>query len=239
MNQTQKLLTLKDLRPIEMRVSWQILTCWFLVASSASAFTPLGEPFINERLHIRLRPPEGWHLANEGRNKDEPVEFWKKDAYGPRIQILSYAFPTETADLDEAQRELSRTLREQFPGLDIVHEKQLSHQDHPAIEAMATLQIEDTYYHVIQRCLFARGRIYIITCASFESTFITDMPVFRACLDSVEILGEIYNPDFAGERTGHLVQPAVFAWTILGFAVSGIILRRLSSARLYKRGLHR
>jgi len=65
------------------------------------------------------------------------------------------------------------------------------------------------------------------------------MPVFRACLDSVEILGEIYNPDFAGERTGHLVQPAVFAWTILGFAVSGIILRRFSSTRLYKRGLQR
>ncbi len=222
-----------------MRILWRVFTWSFLLTSTAAAATPLGELFVNERLHLSLRPPEGWHLANEGLNKDEPVEFWKKDAYGPRIQILSYAFPTKSTDLDEAQRELSRTLHEQFPGLDIVQEKQLSHHGHPAIEAMATLQIEDTYYHVIQRCLFARGRIYIITCASFESTFITDMPVFRACLDSVEILGEIYNPDFVGEHTGHLVQPSVFAWTVLGFAVSGFILRRFSSHRLNKRGSQR
>jgi len=70
-----------------MRISWRVFTWWFLVTSTASASIPLGEPFVNERLHIRLRPPEGWHWANEGLNKDEPVEFWKKDAYGPRILI--------------------------------------------------------------------------------------------------------------------------------------------------------
>lgn len=222
-----------------MRTTWRTFISLFLSSSIASASIPLGTPFVNERLHVRIRPPKGWHLANEGLTKEEPVEFWKDDAFGPRIQILSYAFPVEMADLGEAQKELSQTLLEQFPGLDIVEEKQLSHKGHPAIEVMATLEIEDTFYHVIQRCIFARARVYIITCASFESTFISDMPLFRASLDSIDILGDIYDPDFAGGRRGHLVQPTAFGAGCFAFLIAGVLLRRFSTTRIRKRGLGR
>jgi hypothetical protein len=237
MDQTQNLLTFKDLRPKDMRTCWRVLILWFLASSTAPAAIPLGRPFVNERLHVRIRPPKGWLLAAKGLNKDEPVEFWKEDAYGPRIQILSYAFPVEMTDLEEAQKELSQTLLEQFPGLDIVEEKQLSHKGHPAIEVMATLEIEDTFYHVIQRCIFARARVFIITCASFESTFISDMPLFRASLDSIEILGDIYDPNFAGGRRGHLVRPSALGAGLAVFLVAGFILRRFSAARLRNREL--
>lgn len=216
-----------------MRVASIGVVLWFLTTSLGLSSVLREKPFVHERLHFRLRPPNGWHLANEGLTRNEPVEFWKDNEYGPRIQIFSFPFDLATpANLDEAQMELSRTLKEQFPGLKIVDEQKLSHQGNPAIEVMATLQIEDTYYHVIQRCLFAEGRIYIITCASFESTFLSDLPVFRACLNSVEVLGDIYDPDFAGERSGHLVQPTTFGWVAGGLALLGLVLRRVSSTRL-------
>jgi hypothetical protein len=98
------------------------------------------------------------------------------------------------------------------------------------------MEINDTFYHVIQRCLFARGRVYIMTCASFESTFLQDLPVFRAFLASVEILGDIYDPDAGRARTGHLIQTETAVVSALCLAACAFVLRRISIQRLKRLG---
>jgi hypothetical protein len=197
---------------------------------------PLGDRFLNERLRISFRPPIGWHLANEGLKSADPIEFWKTDEYGPRIQIYSLPFELDgPSGLDETQRQLSRALLKQFPDLRIVDEIQITHNGHPAVEVTATLDIGDTYYHVIQRCLLAEGRIHIITCASFESTFIYDLPLFRASMDSVQILGAIYSPDQTHRVGGHLLQPSTLGLLAIGCFISGVVMRQISKARLKRK----
>lgn len=205
-----------------------------LTASGAPAQGDLlGEPFEHERFHLRFRPPAGWRLVNQSAFGNEPIEFWKSSEYGPRIQIT--AFPYELQDpsnLDLVQQELAAALTRQFPSLTIVQEKQLDHRGSPAVEVLATLAIDNTYYHVIQRCLFARGRIYIITGASFESTFLDELPTFRASLDSVEILGLIFDPASGRARTGHLIQPRTAAGLFVASFVAALLMRRISTRRL-------
>ena len=53
----------------------------------------LGGTFENRRLHLRVRPPAGWKIVSAGATADEPIEFWKEDENGPRIQITSYPYP--------------------------------------------------------------------------------------------------------------------------------------------------
>ena len=113
-------------------------------------------------------------------------------------------------------------------------ETRLIHQGNPAIEVMATLPAADTYYHVIQRCLFARGRLSIITCASFESSFLSDLGTFRACLDSLEVLGEIFEPDPAGD--GPLFTARTAGFVGFGLLAFEVFLRRFSVARLDRAG---
>ena len=120
----------------------------------------LGGTFENRRLHLRVRPPAGWKIVSAGATEDEPIEFWKEDENGPRIQITSYPYPiSDGSDIDKVQAELSKALKRKFPSLRVDQETKLIHQGNPAIEVMATLPAADTYYHVIQRCLFARGRL--------------------------------------------------------------------------------
>jgi hypothetical protein len=138
---------------------------------------------------------------------------------------------SDSTDIDEVQEELARALVERFPTLRISQERRLVHRGHPAIEVTATLPVEDTYYHVIQRSLFARGRIFIITCASFEGSFIAELPVFRASLESVEILDEIF--EFGVSNQG---APLVTLRTLGGFSFGllllGLLLRHVSATRL-------
>ncbi len=218
-----------------MRSFLAAVAVWLVIAAStwSQGNDPLGERFLNERLRISVRPPIGWHLANEGLTGVEPIEFWKTDQYGPRIQVYSFPFELDNpSDLDETQKELARALFQQFPDLQIVNEKQLTHHGSPAIEVTATLEIGDTYYHVIQRCLFAEGRIHIITCASFESSFIYDLPFFRASMDSVQVLGAIYSPDQTHRVGGHLLQPSTLGWLAIGCLLSGLVMRQISNSRL-------
>jgi hypothetical protein len=101
---------------------------------------------------------------------------------------------------------------------------------------MATLDIGDTYFHVIQRCLFARGRIYFVTCASFEASFLQDLPVFRASLESIEILGSIFDPDAGLTETGHLIELYTAGLFAIGLAVCATIVRFISIARMKRSG---
>lgn len=202
-----------------------VLVLW-LAAFQVTGAGGLGEPYESERVHVRLRPPSGWYLADE-----EPLEFWQEGEYGPRIQVESFPYElSDPSDIEKAQEELSQALKKQFAALDIDHEKQLTHQGHPAIEVMATLTVGDSFYHVIQRCLFAKGRIYIITCASFEATFLEDLPVFRACLESVELLDNLFNPNI--ETTAPLIGRDQLGALAAGLALLGFILRRASLAKL-------
>ena len=196
----------------------------------------LGGVFENRRLHLRVRPPVGWKIVSAGVTEDEPIEFWKDGDNGPRIQITSYPYPiSEGSDIDKVQAELSEALKRKFPNLRVDQETKLIHQGNPAIEVMATLPAADTYYHVIQRCLFARGRIFIITCVSFESSFLSDLSSFRACLDGLEVLGEIFEPDPAGDSVPlFTVRTAGFVG--FGFLALGFFLRRFSAARLDRIG---
>jgi hypothetical protein len=220
-----------------MRALFLVVLLWLLTAPLSPCYELAEEPFENERLHIRFRPPAGWRLVHAGLGGDEPVEFWQDGEYGPRIQIDSFPYElSESSTLDDAQRELSVALKRQFPELEIIKETTLTHKGHPAIEVMATLPAGDTYYHVIQRCLFARRRIYILTCASFESSFLQDLPVFRACLESVEIMGDIYDPDRGLAKTGHLIPGHTLAMIAICLAASGFILRQVSIARLKRLG---
>ncbi len=209
---------------------WVLLWSWALPQSADSPL--LGAAFENRRLHIRVNGPAGWQLVNDGSSENEPIEFWKDGEGGPRVQIASFPYVlSDTWAIDEVQEELARALVERFPTLRVGQERRFVHQGHPAIEVTATLPVDDTYYHVIQRSLFARGRIFIITCASFESSFIAELPVFRACLESVEVLDEIF--DFSSSNQQ---QPLVTSRTIgafcFGFLILGLFLRHVSAARL-------
>jgi hypothetical protein len=165
------------------------------------------------------------------------VEFWKHDEYGPQIQIDSYPYELpESATLEDAQKELARALTGQNPDLEIIEERTLTHREYPAIEVMATLDVGDTYYHVLQRCLFARGRIYFVTCASFESSFLQDLPVFRASLESVEILGDIFDPEAGLTKTGHLIKRHTAGLFAICLAVCAFTLRCISIARMKRMG---
>lgn len=209
---------------------WVLLSTWAL---PQSADTPsLGAAFENRRLHIRVKPPAGWRLISDGSSDDEPIEFWKEGEGGPRIQIASFPFPlSDSTDIDEVQEQLARTLVDKFPALRMGQEKRLVHQGYPAIEVTATLPVNDTYYHIVQRSLFARGRIFIITCASLEASFIAELPVFRACLESVEILDEIF--DFgASNREAPLVTGRDLGAFGFGILLLGLLLRRASTSRL-------
>jgi hypothetical protein len=211
------------------------LSIWVLLSSGTllqPVDAPLGAAFENRRLHIRVQGPAGWRLVQDGSSEDEPIEFWKEGEGGPRIQIASFPYPlSDGADIDEVQEELARALVERFPTLRVGQERRLVHQGHPAIEVTATLPVEDTYYHVIQRSLFARGRIFIITCASFEGSFIAELPVFRASLESVEILDEIF--DFGVANPGApLVTLRALGGFCFGLLLMGLLLRHVSATRL-------
>ncbi len=196
----------------------------------------LGGAFENRRLHLRVRPPAGWKIVSAGATEDEPIEFWKEGENGPRIQITSYPYPiSDGSDIDKVQAELSEALKRKFPSLRVDQETKLIHQGNPAIEVMATLPAGDTYYHVIQRCLFARGRLFIITCASFESSFLSDLGTFRACLDSLEVLGEIFEPDPAADGVP-LFTARTAGFVGFGLMAFGFFLRRFSVARLDRIG---
>ena len=196
----------------------------------------LGGAFENRRLHLRVRPPAGWKIVSSGATEDEPIEFWKDGENGPRIQITSYPYPiSDGTDIDKIQAELSEALKGKFPNLRVDQETKLIHDGNPAIEVMATLPAADTYYHVIQRCLFARGRIFIITCASFESSFLSDLRAFRACLDGLEVLGEIFEPVPAGNGVP-LFTGRIAGFVGFGFLAFGFFLRRFSVARLDRIG---
>ena len=214
---------------------WVLLWSW--TVSQAADAPILGAVFENRRLHIRVQGPAGWRLVQDGSSEDEPIEFWKEGEGGPRIQIASFPYPlSDSSDIDEVQEELARALVERFPNLRVGQERRLVHQGHPAIEVTATLPVEDTYYHVIQRSLFARGRIFIITCASFEGSFIAELPVFRASLESVEILDEIF--DFGVSDQGvPLVTLRALGGFCFGLLLLGLLLRHVSATRL-KRMTH-
>lgn len=217
------------------------LSLWVLLWSGTLApgvDSPVsGAVFENRRLHIRVTGPAGWHLVKDGSSDGEPIEFWKEGEGGPRVQIASFPYPlSDSADIEQAQEELARALLERFPTLRVGQERRLVHRGHPAIEVTATLPVDDTYYHVIQRSLFARGRIFIITCASFEGSFIAELPVFRACLDSVEILDDIF--DFGNSNPmPPLVTMRTLGGFLFGLLLSGFVLRYLSTTRL-KRMTH-
>ena len=196
----------------------------------------LGGAFENRRLHLRVRPPVGWTIVSAGTTEDEPIEFWKEGENGPRIQITSYPYQiSDDSDIDKVQAELSEALKRKFPNLRVDQETKLIHQGNPAIEVMATLPADDTYYHVIQRCLFARGRIFIITCASFESSFLSDLGSFRACLDSLEVLGEIFESGTPGDSVP-LVTSSTVGFLGFGFLAFGFFLRRFSVNRIDRIG---
>jgi len=197
---------------------------WLLGAVQGSGLELLGEPFDNERLHLRFRPPAGWHMVHGGLSGDDPIEFWKNDEYGPRIQINAFPYELSTSsDVDKARGELFRNLSRQFPDLEVIHEAKLVYRGIPAIEVTAKLDTDNDTFRVLQRCLFARGRIYVITCATFESSFLVELPTFVLSLESVEILDD---------ETGPLIRPATFAVGLVGFLASGLILRRASLTRL-------
>jgi hypothetical protein len=196
----------------------------------------LGEPFENRRLHIRIRPPAGWQMVSAGSSDNEPIEFWESDEGGPRLQITSYPYPIpDGSQIEKVQAELRQALLQKFPDLRVDRESSLMHRGDPAIEVMATLAVEDTYYHVLQRCLFAHGRIFIITCASFESSFLSELPSFRASLDSVEVLEEIFG-SHASNGPSSLITSRTLGLSGFGFLLAGIFLRRLSIARLNRSG---
>ncbi len=162
-------------------------------------------------------------MANAGLTSNEPVEFWKDDEYGPRIQINSFVSDfAAPSDINQAQRKASRSLSQQFPDLEVVQETKLVHEGNPAIEVMAVVKTDNNNYHVIQRCIFARERVFVITCAAFESSFLAELPTFRQSMNSIEILGD----------RGPLIRPATYAALLVGFVASGFILRRISLARL-------
>ncbi len=209
---------------------WVLLWSWVLPPSADSPL--LGATFENRRLHIRVNGPAGWHLVNDGSTEDEPIEFWKDGESGPRVQIVSFPYALSDASaIDEVQEELARALVETFPSLRVGQERRLVHRGHPAIEVTATLPVDDTYYHVIQRSLFARGRIFIITCASFESSFIAELPVFRASLESVEVLDEIFDFSVSNQKPP-LVTSRTIGVFCFGFLILGLLLRHISAARL-------
>lgn len=209
---------------------WVLLWSWALPQSADSPL--LGVAYENRRLHIRVRGPAGWQLVNDGSSENEPIEFWKEGESGPRVQIVSFPYPlSDSPPIDELQEELAKALVRKFPDLRVDHETRLVHQGYPAIEVMATLPVNDTYYHVIQRSLFARGRIFIITCASFESSFLAELPTFRACLESIEILDEIF--DFGStSRQPPLLTSRTLGLFFLGLLPLGLLLRFASATRL-------
>ena len=210
-------------------LSLAVLLLWYPLQPNDGSL--LGGAFENRRLHLRIRPPAGWKIVAAGTTDDEPIEFWKEGENGPRIQITSYLYPISTgSEIDKVQAELSEALKRRFPNLRVDQERRLVHQGNPAIEVMATLPAADTYYHVLQRCLFARGRIFIITCASFESSFLSDLATFRACLDSLEVLGELFEPDPTSEDPLFTARTAGFVG--FGFLTFGFFLRRFSVSRL-------
>ena len=190
------------------------------------------EVFENRRLRLRVSPPPGWRLVSEGSSDDEPIELWKEGEGGPRIQIVSFPFPlSHDSEIDDVQEELARALVAKFPSLDVGQESRLVHQGHPAIEVTATLPVEDTYYHVVQRSLFAGGRIYIITCASFESSFIYELPTFRSFLESIEILEnglDLASPN----RRPPLVSSRILGAFGFSIVLLGFFLRQISARKL-------
>lgn len=212
------------------------VSLWVLLWSSAlspSTESPLlGETFESRRLHVRVRPPAGWRLVSTGASQDEPIEFWKAEEAGPRVQITSFPYPlSDGSEIDQVQAELAEALVRRFPDLRVDQETRLVHGGHPAIEVMATFSMDDTYYHVIQRCLFARGRIFIITCASFESSFLSDLATFRASMDSLEILDGIFDLNPTSSQTP-LITFRTMGMLVFGSLITGFFLRRLSVAKL-------
>lgn len=209
---------------------WVLL--WLGTPKQATDTPVVGAAFENRRLHLRVHPPDGWQLVSNGSSDDEPIELWKQGAGGPRIQIVSFPFPlSDGSEIDEVQEELARALVSKFPKLRVGQESRLVHQGHPAIEVTATLPVEDTYYHVVQRSLFAHGRIFIITCASFESSFLSELPVFRAFLESLEILDDPLDLDPANRRPP-LVSSRTLGASCFGLFLAGLLLRQVSAAKL-------
>ncbi len=195
-----------------------------------------GDVVENQRLRLRLHPPRGWRVVKDGSLSDE-MELEQGGGEGPRIVINVYPFELDDpSDLSKTQRELSAILLRRFPNLRVVQEKQLSHGEHPAIQVVATLPLQDDFYHVLQRCIFAGRRVYVVTCASFEGSFVSDLPTYYAFLDRVEILG----PGTAASRdpsaVQHLASPGLAGLVGLAFIPVGLLLRRLSVSRLKRLG---
>jgi hypothetical protein len=198
--------------------------------------SPSGEVLENARLRLRIHPPAGWRVVNDGALGGE-IELSKGQQEGPRILVNVFPFVLEDpSDLAKAQRELSAVLTGRFPDLRVVQEKQLTHQGNPAIQVIATLPLEENFYHVVQRCIFAGRRVYIVTCASFEGSFVTDLPTYYAFLDRVEILGPA-SAFSGGQSPGqHLVSPYLAGLGALVLLPAALLLRRISVARLERLG---
>jgi len=196
----------------------------------------VGDVVENQRLRLRLHPPRGWRLVKDGSLSDE-MELAQSGAEGPRIVINVYPFELDDpSDLSKTQRELSALLLRRFPDLRVVQEKQLSHGEHPAIQVVATLPLQDDFYHVLQRCIFAGRRVYVVTCASFEGSFVSDLPTYYAFLDRVEILGPGTAASSDPSAVQHLASPRLAGLVGLALIPVGLLLRRLSMSRLKRLG---
>src|SRR3972149_10175390 len=112
------------------------VSLWFLLWSSAlspSTESPLlGETFESRRLHVRVRPPAGWRLVTAGASQDEPIEFWKAEEAGPRVQITSFPYPlSDGSEIDQVQAELAEALVRGVPDPRVGQETRLGPGGHP------------------------------------------------------------------------------------------------------------
>ena len=188
------------------------------------------EPFVDERLFVRFHPPVGWQQVEEGVAFHSIVFRDSRDAIAT-IQIDSIPYEIEDpSELESVQRQLRDALLQQFESLQIVEERPVRHGDEQltAIEVSAKLPTENTFFHVVQRCFFARGRVYIITAGTYESTLLGLLPTFRAAIQSVEVL----DPFLDAGSAVPLIPPRNLMIVFAGVLVSIPVLRSISKAKL-------
>jgi hypothetical protein len=207
-------------------MSWKAAAFTLLMSSSAAA-----ESFESRAWRLRLETPAGWRLVSDGSARGGAVEFRPVATEGARIVVESQPFDSPGAsDLGMIRRQLSSEIHNRYPEVTVVRETESRHGDYPAVEVIATLHLDDDAYHVLYRCVFARGRIYIFACASFESSFVTDLATYRTFLDRVEILSS--EAAAALSTRPPLLTPLQVALGLLLFLPAGWLLRRASLARL-------
>lgn len=190
------------------------------------------EPYVDERLFVSFYPPAGWVRVEEDVGSHS-ILFQDPAQALASIQIDSFPYEIEKQrQLKNVQRELRRELRKQFPSLEIVDERSLTHgaDTYPAIEITGTLPTGNTSFHVMQRCLFARGRIYVITAGTYELTFLQLIPTFRAAIQSVEVLAPVFDAEAHGR--GPLLPVNQLLVVLSTVLVSVPIVRRISQAKL-------